>query len=107
MKLKFLRNIVAPAVLGIALLAAGIPVSVPEAGADDAPALARELVQIMGVTMTVDRINVTVSDELTGPADPALPDADARASEIRRELFADELVPIFDAMAANVKSVLC
>ena len=78
----------------------------PGAAADDAAALSRELVQIMGMTMTVERIEVTVSDQLMGPVDPALPDADERATEIGREMFADELTPMFDAMATSVESVL-
>lgn len=92
--------------LAASLIVAGIAGIGPGAAAGDAAALSRDLVQIMGMTMTVERIEVTVSDQLTGEVDPALPDADARATEIGREMFADELTPVFDAMAASVESVL-
>ncbi len=58
------------------------------------------------MSMTVESIEVTVSDQLTGPVDPALPDTDTRATEIGRGMFADELMPVFDAMAGGVEAVL-
>ena len=106
MKQGLTRRLLVRAVLAAVLIVAGVAGLGSGAAAGDAATLSRELVEIMGMTMTVDRIEVTVSDELSGPVDPALPDADARASEIGREMFADKLMPVFDAMAASVESVL-
>ena len=106
MKQGLTRRLLVRAVLAAVLIVAGAAGLGSGAAAGDAATLSRELVEIMGMTMTVDRIEVTVSDELSGPVDPALPDADARASEIGREMFADKLMPVFDAMAASVESVL-
>jgi len=99
MKRNFPGRLLARVLLVASLIMAGTVGIGLGAAAGDSAALSRELVQIMGMSMIVESIKVTASDQLTGPVDPALPEADTRAMEIGREMFADELMPMFDAMA--------
>ncbi len=93
------------AVLIGALLALAIAPRPGWAGETTA-SLAQELVSVMGMTMTVSGFQVTVSEDLTGPVDPALPDPDQRATALAQALLADELAPLFDETGTMVETVL-